>query len=203
MRQEPSTKVARSVIFDEFLVLEELAALREFSQEREPDFRTSQVFDPGHESDSYRRSRVLLNTGRFHRLMCERITFYLPRILRALNHPFFDVSRVESQITASNDGDYFHMHNDNTHANWPSREITFVYFFHREPRSFQGGELLLYDTREEAGTSTASAIRKRITPEQNSIIFFESSCLHEILPVRCPSRLFADSRFTMNGWLHC
>lgn len=202
MRPEPLTRIARSIIYDEFLVWEELAALMEFSRQRERDFRQSQVYNPGGDSDSYRRSRVLLDTGRFHRLISERINFYLPRILRALNHPFFDVSRLESQITASNDGDYFHMHNDNTHANWPSREITYVYFFHREPRSFQGGELVLYDTKEEVGVSRAIAIRRRVIPEQNCIIFFESSCLHEILPVRCPSRLFADSRFTMNGWLH-
>ena len=203
MDQEPSTRIARSVIFDEFLVWDELTALMEYSRQHEQDFRQSQVYNPGGGSESYRRSRVLLDAGRFHRLMSERIIFYLPRVLRALNHPFFDVSRVESQITASNDGDYFHIHNDNTHANWPSREITFVYFFHREPRPFQGGELMLYDTREGTPASTAAALRKRVTPEQNCIIFFQSSSLHEILRVRCLSRQFADSRFTMNGWLHC
>jgi SM-20-related protein len=195
-------RVARSVVFEEFLVLEELVALMNYARAREPDFKASQVYDPGHERESYRRSRVLLDAGRFQHLFRERITFYLPRILRALSHPIFDPSRVESQITASNDGDYFRLHNDNTHANWPSREVTFVYFFHREPRPFQGGELLLYDTTEKGDVYTPAALRKRVTPAQNSIIFFQSSCLHEILPVHCPSQVFSGSRFTLNGWIH-
>jgi Rps23 Pro-64 3,4-dihydroxylase Tpa1-like proline 4-hydroxylase len=41
-----------------------------------------------------------------------------------------------------------------------------------------------------------------LTPPQNSIVFFPSSYLHEVMPVSCPSRAFADSRLTVNGWLH-
>ena len=108
----------------------------------------------------------------------------------------------ESQLTASNDGDYFRVHNDNSQANWPSREITYVYFFHREPRAFSGGELVLYNSCEDSGVPEPVAARKRITPEQNTIVFFNSSVLHEVTPVRCPSQRFADSRFTLNGWLH-
>lgn len=33
------------------------------------------------------------------------------------------------------------------------------------------------------------------------IIFFLSRYMHEVLPVKCPSRNFADSRFTINGWI--
>jgi Rps23 Pro-64 3,4-dihydroxylase Tpa1-like proline 4-hydroxylase len=31
-------------------------------------------------------------------------------------------------------------------------------------------------------------------------VLFPSSLVHEILPVQCSSRKFADSRFTLNGW---
>jgi SM-20-related protein len=41
-----------------------------------------------------------------------------------------------------------------------------------------------------------------IVPQPNQIVFFPCSLLHEITPVECPSRAFADSRFTLNGWLH-
>ncbi|MBE9012911.1 2OG-Fe(II) oxygenase, partial [Pseudanabaenaceae cyanobacterium LEGE 13415] len=42
---------------------------------------------------------------------------------------------------------------------------------------------------------------QEIQPINNSIIFFPSHFLHEVLPVSCPSRQFADSRFTLNGWI--
>ena len=41
-----------------------------------------------------------------------------------------------------------------------------------------------------------------MTPLQNQVVFFESHCLHEILPVSSPARGFADRRFTVNGWFH-
>jgi SM-20-related protein len=197
-----SLRHGRAAVWDEFLVIEELEALLDYAVRHEGDFTASQVFDPGGTRPSYRRSRVSLNTGWFHDLIAQRMAFYFPRILRALDRPYFDVTRVESQLTASNDDDYFRVHNDNSQANWPSREITYVYFFHREPRAFLGGELVLYDSREERGASEPVAVRKRITPEQNMIVFFDSSVLHEVTPVRCPSLRFADSRFTLNGWLH-
>jgi Rps23 Pro-64 3,4-dihydroxylase Tpa1-like proline 4-hydroxylase len=40
-----------------------------------------------------------------------------------------------------------------------------------------------------------------VQPARNSVVLFPGSLTHEILPVRCPSRNFAHSRFTVNGWL--
>ena len=36
-----------------------------------------------------------------------------------------------------------------------------------------------------------------IVPQQNQIVFFPCELLHEITPVNCESRQFADSRFTL------
>ena len=198
-----SIRRARSVIYEEFLSLVELNGLMNYVYARRQDFKASEVFDPDHKDDSYRRSKVLMDAGPFHKLFQERLMYYLPRILRALDHPVFEVKRIEAQITDSNDGDYFRIHNDNTHANWPSRQITYVYFFHREPKPFTGGELVLYDIPSEAQAASKPRERRRVTPQQNAIIFFQSSILHEILPMRCCDVTFGASRFTLNGWLHC
>lgn len=198
-----SMRQARSVMYEEFLSPQELRNLEHYVRVRQRDFKVSEIFDPGDEHASYRRSRVLLDAGPFHAMFSARLLFYLSRILQALHHPAFEVKRIESQITASNDGDYFRMHNDNTHANWPSREITYVYFFHREPKPFTGGELVLYDMPPDGEDLSACVERRRVTPQQNAIIFFQSSTLHEILPVHCPTGSFDNSRFTLNGWLHC
>jgi len=201
-----SIRKARSVIFEEFLVWPELAALMDFVRTRERIFRQSQIVLPSDRADQsdpgYRRSRVTLQTGPFGDLVAQRILFHFPIILRALGHPMFEIRSIEAQITASNDGDFFKTHNDNTHADAPSREITFVYFFHREPRPFTGGELLIYDSRISDGIARPGRVRRRIAPKQNQVVFFPSCCLHEILPVRCPTQAFVDSRFTLNGWVH-
>ena len=196
------TRIGRAAVLKEFLVRQELEALFKHALSLERAFETAQVYDPSRAQAEHRRARVTLNTGAFHGLIVDRIIFHLRWILRALGHPHFDVSRVESQLTASNDGDYFRTHNDNTHANFPRRELSYVCFFHCEPRPFDGGELLIHDALERGGVEEPIAVRKRIVPEQGAMVVFPSACLHEVLPVRCSSRAFADSRFTLNGWLH-
>jgi SM-20-related protein len=204
--QASDLQVARCAVFEEFLVWPEIQALTRFAMENRGRFRASQIVSETVREDgadpSYRRSRVTLDLGAFGGLISERLRSFFPQILRALGHKPFPIRRIEPQLTASNDGDFFKLHNDNSHANAPSREITFVYFFHREPRPFSGGELLIYDWRLENGSPTPVRVRKTIAPRQNEIVFFPSSCLHQVRRVECPSRRFEDSRFTLNGWIH-
>jgi SM-20-related protein len=184
---------ARWIVLEEFLVREELAALIAHVQRNQLGFAPSGVVagaDPTYRG--HRRSQVLLDVGPARAVIGARIERYFPYICAALDHPRFAIARVEAQVTSSNDGDYFRVHDDNSRGCAPTRALTFVYFFHREPRPFEGGELVLHDAR---------GIHP-ITPEQNQIVFFPSGCLHEIAPVRCASRAFADSRFTVNGWIH-
>ncbi|HZZ17281.1 MAG TPA: 2OG-Fe(II) oxygenase, partial [Candidatus Sulfotelmatobacter sp.] len=114
----------------------------------------------------------------------------------------FPITHVEAQITASNDGDFFGVHSDDAQETIASRRITFVYFFHGEPSPFKGGELRLYDAPGgyERGYQTLGY--QTIVPQQNQIVFFPCSVSHEITRVACPSKAFANSRFTLNGWLH-
>jgi Rps23 Pro-64 3,4-dihydroxylase Tpa1-like proline 4-hydroxylase len=64
-----------------------------------------------------------------------------------------------------------------------------------------GGELVLYDARIENNHYVKAQSFKTIEPRNNSIVFFQSFYLHEVLPVSCPSKTFSDSRFTVNGWV--
>jgi Rps23 Pro-64 3,4-dihydroxylase Tpa1-like proline 4-hydroxylase len=201
-----SDEPARFSLFEEFLVPEELTQLTNYTLSHENQFRTSQVIshtsNEGKTDYTHRRSRVLFALGPFQELVANRLRCYLPQIFRALQHSPFDLSSVEAQITATNDGEYFRTHNDNTHNALVTREITYVLFFHREPKAFTGGELRLYDSRFEKGRYVAGRAYTSVTPQQNMVVFFPSYFMHEVVTVRCPSRAFANSRFTLNGWLH-
>jgi SM-20-related protein len=205
-QRDETCQKARFVVLEEFLVPEELANLVHYTTGHEADFDTSRVI--AHENDNgvidynHRRSHVLFHTGRHQDVITDRILSFLPWVLDKLQHPLFSVSRVEVQLTASNDGEYFKVHNDNTHQALVTREITFVYFFHREPKAFTGGELRIYDSRWENGRYVAANNFETIVPEQNQVIFFPSFLMHEVAPVNCPTRSFIDGRFTLNGWIH-
>jgi len=201
----PAIARARCVVLDEFLAPQELDELVAYTIQHEAEFQTSEVIspsgDPGVTDYNHRRSRVLLDLGKHEAIVLDRIRGVLPRVLEQLGIEEFPITNVEAQITASNDGDFFGAHCDDAQELIASRHVTFVYFFHREPCPFNGGELHLHDSRgseTHAGTGSCQCI----VPQQNQIVFFPCSVLHEITPVECPSLAFADSRFTLNGWLH-
>lgn len=109
--------------------------------------------------------------------------------------------RVELEVTAHRSGDFFVPHRDNGYARSDSRMVSFAYYFHREPKDFSGGDLLLYDTCIAAGDCRLAAF-SRIEPTNNSLVFFPSAYYHEVLPVLAKGDAFGNARFTVNGWLH-
>ena len=129
----------------------------------------------------------------------------LPDATSRLGVPSFNEnSHVEASLTATLAGGYYRVHKDDSddpkkpHS---TRRISFVYYCHRDPKPFTGGELLLYDTclgtkRFRQGTFS------RIDPTHNTLVLFPSCYYHEILPVHCESDRFEDARFTINGFVH-
>jgi SM-20-related protein len=174
-----------------------------YALEYQADFKDSEVVSSagisGVADDSYRRSRVLMDLGKHRDIVVQRIQNVLPGVLEQLGMQEFPVANIDAQITASNDGDFFAIHSDDGQELVASRHLTFVYFFHREPRPFEGGELRIYDSHNGNGSHAGY---QTIAPQQNQIVFFPCSLMHEITPVHCPSGEFTDSRFTVNGWLH-
>jgi Rps23 Pro-64 3,4-dihydroxylase Tpa1-like proline 4-hydroxylase len=197
---------AECVVLDEFLTAADLNTLRQYVLEQEMRFEISEVLSPGVSGGAVdyerRRSRVLMDLGGHERVIVDRILTCLPRVLHRWGREPFPISRVEAQTTASNHGDFFGCHSDNGAEEVATREITFVYFFHREPKQFSGGELRIYDSRRENDNYVPTANYRTIVPEQNQLVLFASGLSHEITPVDCPSGQFADSRFTINGWVH-
>jgi SM-20-related protein len=196
---------AKCVGLDEFLAPQEIEELIRFTLEREANFQTSAVVnsvaDGGIIDSDHRRSRVLMDLEKHGDLMLERIRTALPEVLQRLGMDDFAVGEAEVQITASSDGDFFRFHNDNGNEKVDTRQLTFVYFFHREPRQFEGGELRIHDARLEGDAYVSEGSYQTIVPQQNRIVFFPCELMHEVTTVSCPSRNFADNRFTLNGWL--
>lgn len=203
--ERPQVLPAKCIVLDEFLAPQELADLTRFTLEHERHFQASEVVAPHSEGGvvnyEHRSSRVLMDLGKYQDLMLERIKPVLPQVVEKLRMEQFTIAGVEAQITASNDADFFHFHTDNGSEPVASRHLTFVYFFHREPRGFEGGELQIHDARLKDDEYVSEGTYQAIIPQQNQIVFFPCELLHEITPVKCASQLFADSRFTLNGWL--
>jgi Rps23 Pro-64 3,4-dihydroxylase Tpa1-like proline 4-hydroxylase len=184
-------------------------ALLDYALTNEPNFEASAIIgtaDHEKEKESHRRSKVLygIRSSKWKRVFQSRLKLYLPHIQVLLNVTPFRLGNFEIQLTASNDDDYYKAHADHSpeNAEMASRQITYVYYLSREPMPFTGGGFLLY--RHWPDPSSYQNIKSitTITPRNNDLIAFASNRWHELDIVRCPSGKFADSRFTVNGWLH-
>jgi SM-20-related protein len=205
LAERPANLPAKCAVLDEFLAPQELEELIRFTLDHEGDFQTSEVVSSEAESGvvnhEHRRSQVLMELGKHEDLVLARIRSVFSEVLQRLGMEEFAVADAEAQITASNDGDFFRFHSDNGSEKVGARALTFVYFFQREPRQFEGGELRIHDARLNGAEYVSEGSYQTIVPRQNQIVFFPCEMMHEVTAVSCPSRQFADGRFTLNGWL--
>jgi Rps23 Pro-64 3,4-dihydroxylase Tpa1-like proline 4-hydroxylase len=149
----------------------------------------------------YRQSKILYAFPEFSDQMVQQIRPVLPTVFAQLEFPEFPIADIEIQLTAHNDDHYYKIHNDNGSDEAASRQLTYVYYFYREPKAFSGGALRLYDLKVDQGYYVAAERFTTLEPVNNTIVFFPSHLMHEVMPVACPSRSFGDSRFTLNGWI--
>ncbi len=126
----------------------------------------------------------------------------LPRVTASLH---LDASELDYRaahlgVRAYTDGHFYKPHMDAPakSAAYAHRVINFVYFLHRIPRPFTGGDLLLYDSDLEANTFLEDRFT-RVMPEDNAIVFFPSAYWHSVLHVDSPSGDPGDSRFAIIG----
>lgn len=189
------------VQLDNFLSEEDYQKLLKMTLANQDKFFPSEVIN--HES-KYRESYILLpqHFVEFHELLTHQLLSARPNVIQQLKIPMFLVSHLEMQITAHLHGGYYKIHQDVDAGKAGNRRLTYVYYFYQEPKPFYGGDLRLYETKIQGNHGIIQERFISIEPRNNSIIFFDSRCKHEVLPVYCPSQKSADSRFALNGWIH-
>lgn len=201
-----SWKEAVSVVVGDFLTAEEVGSLLEFTLSRAGEFQPTTVVNReqvgGVVDRSHRNSTAIYDLGEFRELLERRLAEEVPKHLERLGMESFQPGRIDAQITATGDGGFFRAHSDNGSDHLASRGLTFVYFFHPEPRRFEGGELRIYDTYLGGGTRRPGGRSVQVEPRQNTLVLFPPELVHEVVTVRSGSDDLGSSRLTLNGWLH-
>lgn len=147
-----------------------------------------------------RRALSLRDLGPLAAGLDARLREEAPGWAATLRSTPFATSDVELELAAHNDGAHFTLHSD-TYASAEvtrgDRMLSAVYYFHRRPKGFGGGALRLHRLGAAPGDPGLD-----IAPDDNSLVVFPSWGPHEVMPVRCASGAFADSRFAVNCWIY-
>lgn len=198
---------AQFIRLTNFLAPELHAQIKAMAVEVLPQFEPSGVLlnDVASVSTYARNSMILKNSDMFWDM-------FSPYVMEALaDHRVaetfgIDPERMisfERQVTGHGDGAFFLAHIDADDAEVVPRTgprlISYVYYFHTQPRRFEGGDLLIFDGDHSRGQCRRDAFT-RVAPADNSIVFFPSRALHEVERVSMPDHPLIDGRFTLNGW---
>lgn len=193
-------------VVDDFLSPSEADQVSEHIVSRAAQFEdaTISLYTNQHSSTpvpQLRRSRVLNVIAEIMPLFLPKLEKIQPRFATDLRMPKLALKKLECQITAHGDGDFFNTHIDNGLPDIAHRRISYVYYIHREPKQFRGGTLRFYNTLLENGANNCGRHASDYDPARNSLIVFPSHCHHEVTPITLNSSALADQRLTVNGWL--
>lgn len=190
----PGTK-----IFDNFLGESVAAALLDHAISRPDQFEpstvgvaeTNRVLEAARTSSTFRG-----DWGDLKRKFSDAIKCRLPEILAATGVANWSPKKLQIDLAVHRDGDFFSPHVDTAtgHSKADIRMVSAVYYFHRQPKTFFGGELAIRDLR--------GGMDHTITPLHDQLIVFPSFLPHEVKPVSVPGDEFADARFSINCWLN-
>jgi SM-20-related protein len=197
----PAAETKYFVQIRNFLAVEDHKQIVMRALEREKDFQISAVTTG---RQDYRNSVYLSEDDLIGLLFRQRLQNIAVEVAHSLGltlEAVPDPEAIECQVTAHGDGGFYHVHNDSGSDHTASRVFSYVYYFQSRPHAFFGGELKLYDPVVENGIDLTGDIYHLIKPENNSIVFFASHMMHEVLPTYVPTSKFSDSRFTVNGWV--
>ncbi len=186
------------VTMADFLPPEHHGALLDFALTHEAGFTPSTVDNT---AIQHRSSLVHYDVSSIEDAFLRCVAVAYRQVVDVLGMERKTITQFECQLTAHNDGHFYKLHNDNGTPGTRSRALSYVYYFHREPKGFTGGDLQLFHSKVENGFYVADKTFEIVHPLNNRIVFFQSYHQHQVLPIACPSKAFADSRFTLNGWL--
>jgi Rps23 Pro-64 3,4-dihydroxylase Tpa1-like proline 4-hydroxylase len=142
--------------------------------------------------DDYRAAQVLYTVVDRARDVERRVVELAAEAYRLLGGELAPPKRVECQQTVYLDGGFYGRHTDSQADEAAPRALTYVYYHHRVPRAFAGGELVVWDGAGQA---------HRLEPDNDLLVLFRSELEHEVQRVTVPSGKLADARFSVNGWI--
>jgi SM-20-related protein len=199
-RSSVFARVPPHAVRHDVLLPDDHAGLIEWMLGNDAGFEASRVTGGIYKPDG-RNCRSSQADASWKEAMSARIDALVPDLMVELGVAPFERGGFEIECVAYGDGGFIRKHRDTATRNWRhprDRWISVVYYLHREPKGYSGGDLRLHALAAGADGVKASI---DLPPRQNALIAFPSWAVHEVLPVRVPSGRYEDSRFAINFWV--
>ena len=188
-------------IIDDFLGSDHAGALLDFALAHESDFAPSAITSQGDNIVKTQTRRSLSYAGDLGDVIAPfaaAIAAASARLKAETGCAAFGGDLTDIDLVAHLDGHLFKRHVDTTTGlnrmlTPADRVLSLVYYLHREPKAFSGGNLVMHALMGEE--------RRVITPRHNRLVAFPSIAPHQVEPISLPGDNFADARFSLVCWL--
>lgn len=189
------------IIVDNFIGRAWAEQLVQFAVAHESDFLPSKVAvgHGGMIDESRRVSKVNHDIGPVMSLIEPAIRRAVDENIPKLGLVNVDAYRLETELSWCGNGGFFKTHADTLYRDRLAnpRVMTVVYYFHKEPKAFAGGQLCVYGLGADANDSP----RQEVEPRFDRAVFFPAWLPHEVVAVQSSSEAFADGRFAITCWV--
>lgn len=127
------------------------------------------------------------------------LTPRLPKIVAALQAEPFEAGKHTLRLDATPEGGFGKMHQD---VGFGARLI-YLYYFHTHPKSFTGGDLLIYDQHVNDNLPVHDSFTT-LRHVDNTLVIFEPHYFHEVTKVKSVDGPLAliNSRLSVCGFVH-
>lgn len=184
-----------------FLPEDTAEELVQYAIARQSTFKPTKVGRPGNGRVDL-TTRLSLGTrdlGKFKPILKSKLLGLVSDVVANLRTTAVRAPKFEFELVAHNDGAFFARHTD---IQRPAEEkiarvLSGVYYFYARPKAFTGGALRLFALFDPAAQTFTD-----IEPTHNHLVVFPSWAPHEVMPITCPSKQFADLRFAINCWIY-
>lgn len=124
--------------------------------------------------------------------LSSKVNEHMPHFMEALGLESFPFVNEPFTVISGRQG-----HNGTPHADTfdGQRQMTVLYYFHKVPKAFSGGDLEFYASNEKSAEGYYNKAVCSVKMEDNMLIVFSSEIFHGVTEVQSDSEDFADSRF--------
>ncbi len=184
----------------DFLTQMQLQQVWSFFDENQDEFvdsRVGAINSPIMDKD--KRMSQLLGKGKcrvLHAMIQPLLQPVLDQAYRLFGITPPEHGKLTLQMTSHANAEFYRIHSDS--GPQFARLLSYIYYFHTEPKYFTGGELQLYDSC--INEDTYSSKFTSIVPLHNSLIVFPSEYYHQVCTVHLTSQDRRNGRNTLNGW---
>lgn len=201
--QPDQLQPAPFAIFDEFLTKDEREHFWQIAMKsKEASFEAGFMHEGAKIIDrQHRITDVIELDDADKHLFYGKIKPILDDLRFLLSKPAMPHKKIEVKMTAHSQGGFFGIHHDGfSESKGSTRYLSWLYYFHLQPKRYAGGDLVLFDSsRLRENHRFHEGKYTRYIPVDNQLVCFPSYFYHGVTPVELLQPGFECNRFAISG----